>query len=430
MKRNGFMALCAILFAWLAVTAVDVNAATKANAWDTGKEEVEVKGGFTYYSHPSKDQKEAWIYEIKITNKEKCSALSIPKSIHGKKVTRLGRPDDPTDEACITIFGSYIEPWHDADGSIYRAVRKIKTVQIPDTVEEIEASSFSGLDSVKTIKLPKKVKEIKEYTFYGCDSLKTIVLPEQLKEFDNLSLMDCPSLKNIKLSKKNQAFQVKNSCLIRKKDKALIYAAHTGKPMAIPEGVKTITLLSFNNAASPSVHIPASVTKIERMAFDVYSLVQNRELKDITVSKANPVYARDGQCIYNKKDKSLSVAIPNEKGELRLSDKIELLTPDYSMINCDTSEERLKKVVLPARLKKAIVPAFGKISSAKDVYFVGAVPPKVIRPNSMKHVARLPIFCNVYVPEALNDVYKAWYKENKCYSNVDGWHTYRPEDGV
>lgn len=433
MKKRWMTVFCAVLFAILVMAAADTRAAAKTSAWNEGKKEAQTKGAFTYYIHPSKNGKEAWIYRIKIKKGKKGKSLSIPSAIRGKKVTRLGGLESGSEydgEAYVTLFGTYIEPWHDWDGSdINTAVSALKSIQIPDTVKVIDRAAFSGLDSVTTINLPQKVKKIEQYTFYGCDSLKTIVLPEQMESFQNSSLWDCPSLKNIKLSKKNKAFQVKGNCLIRKKDKALVIAAATGKDFAIPDGIKTITSCAFSNAASPVIHIPASVAKIEKVAFNKVYWWQNINIKDVTISENNPVYARDGQCIYKKSDKSLAVAIPDEKGELRISELVEKLTPDISLVNCDTANvDHLEKVVYPSGLKYVTVPAFGAID-ARNVYFTGSVPPKVVKPKSAKGLAELPIFCHIYVPEAYKDAYKAWYKEKHCYSYVDGWHTYNPETG-
>lgn len=432
MKKRWMTVLCAVLFTMLVLTAADTKAATKTSEWNTGKKEVHTKGEFTYYFHPSKNGKEAWIYKIKIKKGKKGKSLSIPGTIRGKKVTRLGCPkrgSEESDEDYNTLFGTYIEPWHDWDGSGAKTpVSALKSIRIPDTVKVIDQAAFSGLNSVITIKLPKKIKRIERYTFYGCDKLKTVVLPEQMESFQNSSLWDCPSLKNIKLSKKNKTFQIQGNCLVRKKDNALVFAAATGKDFAIPDGIKKITSYAFGSGKSPAIHIPASVSEIEKGAFHRDAWRENINIKDVTVSEKSPVFARDGQCIYKISDKSLVVAVPDAKGELRISELVEKLTPDLSLVNCDTAEvDYLEKVVYPSSLKHVTVPGFGVIH-ARNVYFTGSVPPKVVDPNH-EYYGELPIFCHVYVPEVAEDAYKAWYKENECYSNVDGWHTYNPETG-
>lgn len=430
MKKRWMTVFCVVLFTMLVMTAADTKAAAKTSAWNKGKNEVQTKGAFTYYIHPSKNGKEAWIYKIKIKKGKKGKSLSIPGTIHGKKVTRLGCPkrgSEESDEDYNTLFDTYIEPWHNWDGSGEKtAVSALKSIRIPDTVKVIDSAAFSGLDSLMTIKLPKKVKKIEKYTFYGCDKLKTIVLPEQMETFENSSLWDCPSLNDIKLSKKNKTFQVKGNCLIRKKNKALVFAAVAGEDFTIPDGIKKITSYAFGSATASAIHIPASVAEIEKEAFNRDAWRENINIKDVTVSENNPAYARDGQCIYKKSDKSLAVAIPDEKGELRISELVEILTSDISLVNCDTAwVDYLEKVVYPSSLKHVTVPGFGAIT-ARNVYFTGSVPPKVVRPKSYSGYAKLPIFCHVYVPESYEDAYKAWYKEHKCHSYVDGWHAYNP----
>lgn len=433
MKRRWMTVFCAVLFAMLVMTAADVKAASKTSAWEKGKQEVQTKGAFTYYIHPSKNGKEAWVYKIKIKGK-KGRSLSIPKTIRGKKVTRLGCPDfgkGENKEAYTTLFGTHMEPWHNWDGSS-TAVSALKSIRIPDTVKVIDRAAFGGLDSVTTIKLPKKVKKIGEYTFFGCDKLKTIVLPEQMESFQNSSLWGCPSLKNIKLSQKNKTFEVKGNCLIRKKNMALVAAATAGKEFAIPDGIKKITSYAFGSAVSPAIHIPASVTKIEKAAFNRDPWKMNRSIKNVTVSENNPVYARDGQCIYKKSDKSLAVAISDEKGVLRISELVEKLTPDFSLVNCaafelDPVEGVMEQVIYPSNLKHVTVPAFGAID-CDNVYFTGSVPPEVVDPEPDEGYTKLPCR-NVYVPEAYADAYKAWYEENECYIYVDKWNTYNPETG-
>ena len=432
MKKRWMAVCCVVLFAVFFIAAADTTVAAGTNAWKKGKTEVYTKGAFTYYIHPSKNKKEAWVYRIEMKKGKKGKSLSIPKTIRGKKVTRLGCPEfgkGDFDEAYATLFGTYTEPSYHWDGEGFNdAVQALKSIRIPDTVEVIDRAAFSGLDSVTTIKLPKKVKEIGMYTFYGCDKLKTVVLPEQLESFENNALWDCPSLKTIRLSKKNRAFEVRENCLIRKKDSTLVFGVAAGRKLTVPDGVKRISSCAFGSGRSPEIWLPASVEEIEAGAFNMYFTRQNIQIKDVTISEQNPVFARDGQCIYRRSDKSLAVAIPDKKGELRISEQVEKLTPEISLLNCDTYwGEYLKKVIFPSSLRYVEVPAFGAFTTI-SVYFTGSVLPELIEPQSAK-VHKLPVDCYVYVPEAYDDVYKAWYKKHQCDTLLRGWNTYNPEAG-
>ena len=58
MKKRWITVLSAVLFVMLIMTAAETKAASKTGAWDKGKKEVQTKGAFTYYTHPSKNGKE------------------------------------------------------------------------------------------------------------------------------------------------------------------------------------------------------------------------------------------------------------------------------------------------------------------------------------------------------------------------------------
>ena len=139
--------------------------------------------------------------------------------------------------------------------------------------------------------------------------------------------------------------------------------------MDIPDGIKNIKKYAFNNCRTQMIYIPSSVSQIEEDAFGRYYLDGNKEIKNITVSKNNRVYAKDRQCIYNKKDKTLVAAIIDSNGELKVSEKIKNLTDIYSLINYNPYN--YNKVVFPKNLKCVMVPAFRRIGDAKKVYYSG-----------------------------------------------------------
>ncbi len=92
-----------------------------------------------------------------------------------------------------------------------------------------------------------------------------------------------------------------------------------------PEGVKRIGKYALNNCTAPKVEILDSVTEIEGEAFRRPLLGPNTFIKDVAVSADSRTYAKDGQCVYHKLDQSLAVAIPDEKGVLYISEKVESL---------------------------------------------------------------------------------------------------------
>lgn len=275
------------------------------------------------------------------------------------------------------------------------------------------------MDSITEVRVPPKVDVIKGLVFWGCGNLKRIYFEGNLREFDNRALQGCLSLEEIKLSKKNKTFQMKNGCLVNKSEKSLVYALSSENSLDIPDGIKSIKTFAFNNCRTKMVFIPSSVNQIEEDAFGKYYLEGNKGVKNITVSKKNRVYAKDGQCIYNKKEKTLVAAIVDKNGELKVSEKIRNLTDIYSMVNYDPSN--YKKVVFPKKLKCVTVPAFRRIGHAEKVYYTALKPPKI--KNRMSGYASLPIFTKIYVPKKCLSIYQDWYKKYKCYSG-NKWRVY------
>ena len=428
-----FLTLCIVVTAIAAFQAAEVRAQKTNDKWNYETQITKTEGAFTYHAYLSEDGTEAWIHKIEINPKKKHSSLNIPKTIQERTVTRIGYTSEPYDfsdsegadkSTNKNLFDAFIDRSHKIDGA-REEMNAIKKVTIPDSIERIEPAAFSGMNALTEITIPKKVTVISKEMFYGCDRLKTIYLPANLKKIEVTAIDDCPKLTNIQLSSKNKVYTIKDSCVIEKQSQSLIGVLSYNGTLKIPEGVKTIRTHALSNCTSSGVYIPASVKNIENRAFHKTNDRENKNIKNVTVSKKNKVYAKDGQCIYNKTNKSLAVAIPDKNGTLKISDKIETLTNTYSVVNCDTWNKHLNKVTFSKNLAYAEVPAFGGLTNAKKVYFTGKTPPTVVRPeNVLNGIAALPVFVDLYVPKKSVQLYKEWYKEHNCYSYLDSLHTF------
>lgn len=394
-------------------------------AWDYGSEIKETEGAFTFHAIPSKDGTEAWIHEVVVNKKKPHSVLKFPEMLGQRKVTRLGysRENDPDwDDFRKNIFGSYVELAHEIDGT---CVEGIKEIIMPDTIEVIQPGTFSGADDITSVTISNKVTVLDRETFYGCDRLKTVHLPESLEELNPLAFIDCPKLKSLDFPSGNRNFKVKNHCVVEKKSQRMVCALPCKGTLKIPEGTKTIQTYAMCNCTSPTVYIPSSVKEIEDEAFYKFGEHANKKIKNVTVSKKNKTYAKDGQCIYRKKDKSLAVAIPDNRGVLVISEKVERLKNDcYSFVNCDTWNEGIKKVIFPKKLKYAEVPALARIGDANKVYFMGKKPPKIIDSGQIAEGwAALPVMSDIYVPKESAKLYKKWYKKYDG-DGMERFHTF------
>lgn len=71
------------------------------------------------------------------------------------------------------------------------------SVVIPDGVEEICNSAFSGSTKLEKIKIPGTVKKIGNYAFKGCHSLIEIEFLKGLRRIEDSAIIDCHNLKKV-----------------------------------------------------------------------------------------------------------------------------------------------------------------------------------------------------------------------------------------
>ena len=335
------------------------------DGWNVNATEAEVVTGsaFTYNIHPSEDNTKAWIYNVEIAEGVKPAQMHIPSVINGKTVTRLGKGDihvfsnvkDEHWDECHSIFGGsddenyYYDSKEEecenqkAAGKYTEGEMYIEEMTIPDTVTEIENYAFSYMFRLKEVSLNDSIKKIGKHTFFQCRALRKVKLPKDLEELDTSSFDMCRSLEKIELFGENKTYKIMNSCIVKKKDMSAVCCYAKGNQYNIPKGVRILRKHSFANCRAKKVNIPASVKKIEGAVFSYkYWKEFNRDIEDVTVAKNSKYYARDGRTIYNKKDKSLSIAIlksKNGKSTYVMSDKVKFLNANQNVVNYKDWEE-------------------------------------------------------------------------------------------
>ena len=406
-----------------------VKAATyqeKIASWNTSKSYTVTKGSFKFYAHLSKDKKKAWVYKV-TTKKKKASPtkLNFPKKIKKVKVTRIGadmsfEPEEDLD-FYQNVFGTWVEYAHDCDG-YNRANSKIKTMTLPATVTEIERSSFSGMRSLTKVKIPDKVKFLDAEIFYGCQKLREVKLPKSFTEFSSYTCFeDCPKLGKLTISKKNKKFTVKDGLLLSKNGKSLVWVAPKKKTVTVPDHVTTIETGAFYSSNATTVKLGKNISDLQG------DCLSGTEIEEITIDKANPVYAKDGQCIYRKTDGLLVVAIA-KSAELVISNKVKKITADATLCGTLTEGRDVRLLDIPASVTWLGVEwnfAISVGTGDSKVYFRGATPPQ-LEEGGGEFNAKLPIFCQIYVPKASLKAYQDWYKSVGEFMYVDekNWHTF------
>lgn len=171
------------------------------------------------------------------------------------------------------------------DAYAFQNCWRLESIDLPDTLEKVHAGAFKGCARLREILLPDTVDSIGARAFYGCTGLVSVSIPAGV-ELQIGAFEDCTNIKNITLP--------------------------TGLLGAIPseklenvvlnggEHIHELSFMGYKNLRS--ITIPASIEKIEHLAFNGCEKLEAVYIEDLAAwceiefaeSDANPLrYAKN-----------------------------------------------------------------------------------------------------------------------------------------
>ena len=371
--------------------------------WDTGSEVTVTQGNCDFHAFLSTDGKESWIYKV-TSHKDRPKKLSFPAKVKDAPVTKIGMGygfysdgEDGEDDCYYTIFESTVEPWHGVLCYTGITAASITTIEFPETLTQIEAAAFCGFKKLKKVKIPDGVKELTPYSFAGCRKLTEVKFPAELTTVDVKAFDKSKAISKLTIPSKNKNFKTKNGFLLSKDSKRLIWAASAMTEVIIPEGVTKIEDNALFATKARKVVVSKSVRDIG------YCALSGHGIEKIEVEKGNKVFKADGNCLYNKSDKSL-VAVVIKNGKAEISSKVKILGEGISVTGY-----RIKRVDIPKSVNKVVGDwmffndwLFFNETTGTKVYFHGTKPPQTVSK------AFIPISHAVYVPKKAKMAYIQW----------------------
>jgi len=202
----------------------------------------------------------------------------------------------------------------------------LKTISMPNTVEELGVGVFANCSSLKNVQLSNRIKILPSQIFANCTALMEIDIPEGIKEMQGFMFQgaraltkislpisleiiadDCfydatSSLEIINLKLANQHFIVENGILLASnKTKMYVVTKQTinGNSFTVPNGIEHVgsgVLMPFTSITG--VSIPGSVNHIEADFFPW-------SIEEIEISQNNPNYLSINKQILSKDKKIL-----------------------------------------------------------------------------------------------------------------------------
>jgi len=220
--------------------------------------------------------------------------FSVPREFQGKPVTCVAGGNHEPPSGRNSVLSVKLSPGLREIG--YQAFfdfRGLKVVNIPATVEEIEACAFGncvslegitvgrnvvsirnevfrGCKALRAIKLPDGLVSIGDLAFLGCESLEKIKIPRLVNHIGELAFSHCESLSSIEVDEQNAFFTSFCGVLFSKNMEKLIKypASAAGSNFLMPERVRTVCDEAFLEAKKlKRIFISDNLEKIEGDCF-------------------------------------------------------------------------------------------------------------------------------------------------------------------
>ena len=139
------------------------------------------------------------------------------------------------------------------------------TTVIPDGVTEIGEIAFIDCNNLKTIQIPSSVEKIQASAFENT-GLTSINIPQNVSYISGNIFKWCTELTSITVDPNNRVYDSRNNCnaIIESKTNTLIAGC---QGTAIPDGITAIGDYAFSGSRLTSISIPSSVTTIGSYAF-------------------------------------------------------------------------------------------------------------------------------------------------------------------
>ena len=207
---------------------------------------------------------------------------------------------------------------------------KLQNITLSDNIKVLKSHTFSDCTSLTKIELPKNLEEIEARAFFKCN-LKEITLPKNLEKMGNDVFGQNKNLSIIKITEGNEIFEFDETrgMLIQKnnelKEKDIVFmtdnALKSNTTLDVPEGVTGIeVVLDLYNIQT--VKLPSSLKNI-----DADKLPES--VSKIELDPNNNTYVVEGDCLYTKDKKKLIICYIKDEiiEKTDLAEELEIITP-------------------------------------------------------------------------------------------------------
>ncbi|MBO6262665.1 MAG: leucine-rich repeat protein [Clostridia bacterium] len=180
--------------------------------------------------------------------------------------------------------------------SAFYNCKNIKSVVVPESVENIYAKAFYGCSALTKVTLTKGIKSIGEEAFSYCDKLTTINLPDSLVSIGNYAFFRC-RIARVKIPEGITAIS-----------EGMFQACSVLSKVEMHDGITEICNAAFMGCGFEEVEVPGNVKSIGKKAF-----FSCESLKSVVVSEG---VVSIGEGAFSACEVLKSVKLPNSLAEI------------------------------------------------------------------------------------------------------------------
>ncbi len=263
----------------------------------------------------------------------------------------------------IKKIPAYICKTIDSYGFNYGKINNIKSIHIPDSVEEIGESAFYGCNKIGDITLPESLKEIGRYAFAECDNISKLEFkynPETEIEIETGAFNSCDKLGDVKMTEN-----------IKSIGRYAFAGCSQIKNITLPESITYIGAYFISGTGIETITIPKGVENVGVETHGDYGkaygpLTGAKELREVIFEdgiKKIPSYMCS--TIY---DYEWSKDTINNIKSIHIPDSVEVIG-ESAFYGCN----KIENITLPKSLKEIGRYAFAECDSIFSIEFKNSV---------------------------------------------------------
>lgn len=153
---------------------------------------------------------------------------------------------------------------------------RLELLNLPNTIVELLSSAFAECRNLNEIHLPESLQIINTRALQTCTKLKELTIPAKVHTIQDAAIAECKNITKLVVADGNTNFEVKQDCLIDKRNKKLLQGLTTG---TIPTdgSVTSLGQYCFANMPITFMQVPDGIEVIANNAFS--HCEQLREIK-------------------------------------------------------------------------------------------------------------------------------------------------------